>query len=332
MLQAYFLYLSFQNETTLVHMANPVFSKKVIDRFGYDVYQYRDEKGEIGIDILPEKGLIVDIILLGVSLLQGPSSKDDFEHNASYKSSILAPFPNRLKEGKYTFQDKTYQFPINDTTFNNALHGIRTEGGFELVKEEAGSSLNLSMQSEYLGDKAYFPFPYSIRLDISIDSFKCQMGFEIQNIGSTDAPLGIGWHPYFTLGKPIDECGLCIPKCKKIELDDALIPTGKASPFKEYTKCKPLKETHFNNAFVIEKDTDFTSVVLESETHKLRYYQETKPDKFNYLQIYTPEDRQSIAFEPMSCNIDAHNNLKGLHILKPGKKFRARCGVALQKK
>lgn len=313
-------------------MASPVFSKKVIEQYGYNVNQYRDEKGEIGIDILAEKGLIVDIILQGQSLLDGIKSKEDFEKNGSYKSSILAPFPNRLKEGKFTFQEKIYQFPINDTAFNNAIHGIDTSSGFELIKEEAGSSLNLSLEYKYDGSKDYFPFPYLIRYDVRIDSYKCQIGFEIQNTGSTQAPLGIGWHPYFTLGQTIDDCGLCIPKCKKIELDDSMIPTGKSSPFKEYTKCKPLKETNFDTAFVIEKDTDFTSVVLENDIYKLRYYQETKPQKFNYLQIYTPEDRNSIAFEAMSCNIDAHNNQKGLHVLAPGKKFRARCGVALQKK
>ena len=313
-------------------MASPVFSKKVVEQFGYNVNQYRDDKGEIGIDILPEKGLVIDIILQGVSLMNGINSKEDFEENASYKSIVLAPFPNRLKAGKFTFEDKTYQFPINDHTFNNALHGMRIEDGFRLVREEAGSALNLSLEYQYDGAQDYFPFPYSIRLDISIDPYKCQLGFEIQNTGNTVAPLGIGWHPYFTLGQKIDECGLCMPKCKKIEIAEAMIPTGKTNPFKEYTKCKPIKESQFDTAFLIEKDTDFTSVILENDTYKMRYYQETKPDKFNYLQIYTPEDRQSIAFEPMSCNIDAHNNLKGLHVLKPGKKFRARCGVALQKK
>ncbi len=313
-------------------MASPVFSKKVIEQFGYNVHQYRDEKGEIGIDIFPEKGLVVDIILQGVSLLKGLNTKEDYEQNPSYISSILAPFPNRLKEGKFTFQDKTYQFPINDTNFNNALHGIDTDSGFKLVSEEAGSSLNLSLEYQYDGSKDYFPFPYLIRLDVSIDSYKCQLGFEIQNTGSTKAPLGIGWHPYFTLGQSVNECDLCIPKCKKVEMDDAMIPTGKTSPYKEYTKCKPVKDVSFDTAFLIEKDTDFTSVILENNTHKMRYYQETKPNKFNYLQIYTPEDRQSISFEPMSCNINAHNNLKGLHVLAPGKKFRARCGVALQKK
>ena len=185
-------------------MPSPVFSKKVIEQFGYDVNQYRDDTGEIGIDILPEKGLVVGIRLQGVSLLDGICSKEDFEHNTHYKSSILAPFPNRLKYGKFTYRDKTYQFPNNDTNFNHAIHGIHTESGFELIKEEAGSSLNLSMQYSYKGDKDYFPFPYTIKFDISLDSYKCQLGFEIQNTGVADAPLGIGWHPYFTLGQSLD--------------------------------------------------------------------------------------------------------------------------------
>ncbi len=313
-------------------MGAPVFSRKVIEKFGHEVIQYQDESGEIGLEVLPSKGLILDIKLKGVSLLSGPNCKDDFDSNTSYKSSVLAPFPNRLKDGKFNFHEKEYQFPINDTTYNSALHGLPTGDSFKVIDESAGSSLNLSMQYNYAGDKEFFPFAYAVQVDVSIDAHKCQLGFQIQNTGATEAPLGIGWHPYFSLGQPIDECSLCIPKCKKIEVDDKLIPTGKRTAFKEYTKCKPIGEETFDTPFLIEKDADFTSVVLESDTHKLRYYQETKPNKFNYLQIYIPDDRQSISFEPMSCNIDAHNNQNGLHILAPGKKFRARCGVALQEK
>jgi len=313
-------------------MGAPVFSKKVIEKFGHEVIQYQDNSGEIGLEIYPSKGLLVDIRLHGISLLSGPCSEEDFNTNDCFKSEILAPFPNRLKEGKFSFKNKEYQFPINDQTFNHALHGIKTGDGFEIVKETAGSSLDLSMQYNYTGDNEYFPFPYKITLDVSIDAYKCQLGLQIQNTGNTDAPLGIGWHPYFSLGQAIDECQLCIPKCKKIEIDDTFIPTGKNALYKDYTKCRPIGDASFDSTFLVEKDADFTSVILENDTHKLRYYQETKPDKFNYLHIYTPDDRQSIAIEPMSCNVDAHNNQEGLHILAPGKKFRARCGVALQLK
>ena len=313
-------------------MAAPSFKRNVIDLFGEELISYQDSEGQIGLELIPAKGLISDIKLEGLSILNGPKTKEDVESNSAYRSSFLAPFPNRLKAGKFTFQDKEYQFPINDVEFKNALHGIKIDNGFKITNEEARGGLNVSMEYNYDGGLDYFPFPYCISVDISIDSYKCQLGIQIQNTGATEAPLGIGWHPYLTLQQSIDDCQLCIPSCKQISLDESFIPDGKLIPFKDYAKCKTIGDVDFNTAFLFVKDADFTSVSLENDAYKLRYFQETKPEKFNYFQIYTPGDRESICFEPMSCNIDAHNNLGGLQVLKPGKKFRARCGVALQKK
>ena len=80
-------------------MPSPVFSKKVIEQFGYDVNQYRDDTGEIGIDILPEKGLVVGIRLQGVSLLDGICSKEDFEHN-THCLLYTSPSPRDLSTSR----------------------------------------------------------------------------------------------------------------------------------------------------------------------------------------------------------------------------------------
>ncbi len=308
------------------------FTKKVTEQFGHEIYQYHNAEDNISLDILPKRGLILDIKLLGKSILNGPTSEEDFEHNASFKSAFLIPFPNRLKDGKYEFKDQAYQFPINEANRQNALHGLILDSDFELVNEIAAGALSVGLQYTYTGDQEYYPFPFVFTVNISIDKFKCEVSMIMQNTGDHEMPFGMGWHPYFTLQQSIDDCGLCIPNCKSIVLDDKLIPTGNKSAYKDFSKCKPIEDTTFDSAFLFEKDADFTSIILENEEHKLRYYQETRDSKFNYLQIYTPEDRMSIAFEPMTCNIDAFNNKNGLVVLAPRKKYKARCGVALTKK
>ena len=42
-----------------------------------------------------------------------------YENN--YASSILFPFVNRIKDGKYTFNDLKYQLSCNEVNKNNAL-------------------------------------------------------------------------------------------------------------------------------------------------------------------------------------------------------------------
>jgi len=313
-------------------MGSPSFTKKVIEQNGYDLYCYTSDDGEVSIEIFPEKALISDIKLKGQSIICGPKSNEDFSQNTSFKSSYLTPFPNRLKGGKYEFDGNTFQFPINDEPNQNALHGFNIDAPFKLMDESAQGSLRLSFVQEYLGENACFPFPFSFNVIMTIDQFKFELIMQIQNIGDKPMPIGMGWHPYFTLQNKIDNCALCIPNCKKIEVDERKIPTGKRTAYKEFSKSKLIGDAHFDTAYLFEKDADFTSVTLESDLYKLRYYQETRDTKFNYLQIYTPEDRESIALEPMSCNIDAFNNQEGLRILAPRKRFKAKCGVAITKK
>ena len=326
------IFVVFQTLLQCLTMTTPIFSKKVIEIFDQEVIRYQDHNENICLDIIPEKAQIVDIKLQGTSILCGPSNKEELLENSSYKGAFLVPFPNRLKNGKFTFQGKEYQFPVNDKSNQHALHGFKRVGPFKVVTEEAGSSLFLSLQHSYDGHLDYFPFPFLFSVDIRVDKFKLEVAIQILNTGLSEAPFGFGWHPYFTLHRSIDECSFCIPTCKKIELDECMIPSGKTTPFKDFSKSKKIESACFDTPFLLSGDADFTSVVLEDERYKLRYYQETRPSKFNYLQIYTPEDRQSIAFEPMTCNVNALNNQEGLHILAPGKKFRARCGVELKTK
>src|SRR4051794_1695138 len=37
---------------------------------------------------------------------------------------ILFPFPNRIREGRFTWDGKTYELPCNDPTRSNAIHGF----------------------------------------------------------------------------------------------------------------------------------------------------------------------------------------------------------------
>ena len=60
--------------------------------------------------------------LIGLSVnnfyLIEPNTRDGL-----YAGKILAPWPNRIKDGKYTFNKKDYQLPINEVSKNNSLHG-----------------------------------------------------------------------------------------------------------------------------------------------------------------------------------------------------------------
>jgi len=52
--------------------------------------------------------------------------------------------------------------------------------------------------------------------------------------------------------------------------------------------------------------------------------------EYNYLQVFIPPDRMSIAIEPMTCNANAFNNKDGLITLSPGEVLTTVCGIELK--
>jgi aldose 1-epimerase len=86
-----------------------------------------------------------------------------------------------------------------------------------------------------------------------------------------------------------------------------------------------------DNCFAVSEQAERIHVLLSGKRGELHYWQETGPDKFSYLQVFTPPYGRSVALEPMSCNVDAFNNGNGLKTLEPGAIISAQAGVQLKK-
>ncbi len=52
---------------------------------------------------------------------------------------ILAPWPNRIRDGKYTFGDVSYQLPLTEPARHNAIHGLSNWVRWHLIERSAGS-------------------------------------------------------------------------------------------------------------------------------------------------------------------------------------------------
>ena len=50
----------------------------------------------------------------------------------------------------------------------------------------------------------------------------------------------------------------------------------------------------------------------------------------SYLQLFTPEDGNSIAIEPMTGVSDSFNNKIGFKVLRPNEAFKTRCTLKIE--
>ncbi|MDX1666099.1 MAG: aldose 1-epimerase, partial [Saprospiraceae bacterium] len=282
--------------------------------------------------LVPGRGsCLLDVRFKGISVLDAYETAEEVDFNRWAKNMPLFPFPNRLKEGRFSWKGKTYQFPVNDPQTGNALHGFGMDCEMVIDKVTVEANQATAITSfHYRGEKDHYPFPFEVFFSFRMRNphdFEIKSSFV--NRGKSNMPLGFGWHPYFRLSEEVGELSLKLPPLRWIGVDADMIPTGKRYDYDAFLDKKPIGTEALDNCFAIPENTGMrTEVLLEGAGGQLKYWQENGGDKYNFIQLFTPPYRSSLAIEPMSCNIDAFNNGEGLIDLSPGEEASARFGFS----
>ncbi len=305
-----------------------IFTHK-IEPFGdFEKHTLENENGD-ALVVVPQFGAtLLDLRFGGISVLDGYKTPEELVENAWAKSAILLPYPNRLRDGQYTHAGKSYQFEINNKDTQNSIHGFGKNAPMTVkkVKITADEAMILCVWEHDGAHRAYpFRFKVSIKMILRGGAFEMKMAFH--NLDEGLIPVGLGWHPYFIMSENVSDTSLQMPESQLIAIDERMLPTGEKTAYSEFNTLKKIGDSSLDNGFfIIEKDNT-ASVILESARGRLHYWQEIGVSKWNFLQVFTPPHRKSIAIEPMTCNIDAFNNQDGLVWLAPKAKLDGVFGV-----
>jgi len=247
----------------------------------------------------------------------------DFEastYENNYASSILFPFVNRIKDGKYTFNNSKYQLSCNEGDKNNALHGLVYNKTFVCTKKvltlnDASVTLQYKDNGKHLG----FPFKFNIDLTYTLNEKGIILSVKIANKDKKNFPFSIGWHPYF-YSKNLDNSTLNFSSNKKYVFDNQQIISGTTDlniemPFQ-------LKAVTLDDCYQLKTNEIYFS------TPEYRFNIEST-SKENFLQLYTPEIRNVIAIEPMTGAADNFNNEIGLQTLQPNETYNMKWLIAI---
>ena len=294
----------------------------------------KDSGARLG--LLPNRGGMLNQLAMNVrgktiDIIAGVKTSAELEINPEYRGVPLFPFANRLANGRYTFAGHSYQFPINECQNGHAIHGFLHRLPAR-VSSQCPKSSSLALQYSYLGQFEYYPFPFEAQMTYRfVTSSQLVVTFSALNTGKQAMPVGFGWHPYFTLGEPVDDLSLKLFDAEQVGLDDRCIPFAERRRFNDYQDFAELGKTHLDDCFHILASSPKVAVSLWSKQQRIgvEVWQTSHKSGGSYFQICTSKDRQSIAIEPMTSNIDAFNNHQGLTILKPGKEFSCEFGVKM---
>jgi aldose 1-epimerase len=255
------------------------------------------------------------------------------------QGDVLIPFPGRVADGRYVFDGEAFQLERNDKEGPNAIHGFVRTLPWVVAAQEANRALfEVSLTAEHYASKGY-PFSLRTRVSYELNEQGLTCSFEVRNIGERIAPVGVGFHPYFTVGSSvIDDDVVRIPGAASLEFNERLAPTGRIIPVAgtkwDYRTARPIGARRFNHCYVqLERDAEGSATATLRHARSGRTIEVRMDRSFSAVVIYTGDAiagaaRRAVAIEPMTCASDAFNHPEwGLQSLPPGGTFSGRYTV-----
>lgn len=240
--------------------------------------------------------------------------------------AVLVPWPNRIRDGRYTFDGVEHQLPLSEPKLRNASHGLLRWQRWQVLQH---STASVTLGTDVVPQTGW-EFELQVQLSYTVGAGSgLQVALTATNVGGTALPFGAGFHPYLDLDSAApDDAELEIPAATMLVTDERQIPTGTVpvtgSPY-DLRRRRPLGSLRLDHAF-----TELTSehAVLASADWQSELWW---GPEFEYLQVFTPPierfHRTAIAIEPMTCPANAFNSGAGLRRLEPGQVWTGAWGI-----
>lgn len=249
------------------------------------------------------------------------------------QGDVLIPFPGRVRDGRYAFEGQSLQLECNDKEGPNAIHGFVRSLPWRVQEAHTNKvTFEIRLDAETYAARGY-PFSLAIWVTYDLGASGLTCTFTVKNVGQQAAPVGVGFHPYFTVGTSlIDEAEVRIPGAAYLEFNERLVPTGTilsaAGTSWDYRRFREIGLQRFNHCYVqLERDARGMATASLRDAASGRVIDITMDHSFSAVVVYTGDaiadaPRAALAIEPMTCASDAFNHPDwGLKRLVPGETF-----------
>jgi aldose 1-epimerase len=247
---------------------------------------------------------------------------------------ILAPWPNRIRDGQYTFEGQHLQLALTEPARHNAIHGLANWSRWRAVEESPGA---VTLEFDLPAQQGY-PWSLALRTRWTVGSGGLRCDQEVTNTSDSDAPWGYSVHPYLQLsGVAVDDTLLKVPGRTRILADSRLLPIGAvkvAGTEYDYTEPRRVGDAVLDTTFGdIDTDADGRSSVTIAAPDGSAQVEVWGDENFKWWQVFSGDTlhgerhRRSFAIEPMTCPPDAFRSGRDLIVLQPGQTWSASWGI-----
>ena len=281
------------------------------------------------------EGYRAEIASIGATLrtltIDGRDLVVPFEADAvrpGYRGATLAPWPNRIVDGRYRFDGEEHQLPLTEPERSHALHGLLAWAEFEdrLVLDD-----RVVLAAQIVPQTGY-PFRVEVEVEYRLDADGLHQTVTAHNVGADAAPWGTGPHPYLVAGagaQRVDDWTLTLPASEVLTVTpDRLSPVAvepvTEHPEWDFRTSRPIADVFIDHAFTELDRTDGVAEVrlTGADGHGVGMAWD---ERCPWVQVHTADTpanpathRIGLAVEPMTCPPDAFNSGVDLVTLASG--------------
>jgi aldose 1-epimerase len=283
-----------------------------------------------------------------LNLADGYRDEAELQTAKSARFAIMAPFANRIADGRYRFDGVEYDLQPGVTVDRGVRHGFLRTETYELIDQGAsdeGAFIVLRSQHVRPGAHDGYPFAIDVTVRYSLTPHGIELATTLENVGNQAAPAFFGWHPYFKPGADaVDGWELHIPADTLIKADAGSIPLPDTAAWVPMDNADPALDFRSMRAIgAIELDNTFADLQYGSDGRA----RTTLRDPASGLQVSVwqthgvmlvfsgdtvpREPRTSVAMEPMECMANAFNrdDCAPLVRLEAGASRSYTCGIEI---
>lgn len=265
------------------------------------------------------------------------------EVRPSYRGVTLAPWPNRVVDGRYVFAGVERRLALTEPERGHAIHGLA--GWLDYIPSDQGSS-HVTLTTTIQPQTSY-PWRVDVETTFSIQSSGLTQTVRATNASQEPAPWGTGPHPYLVAGAgQVDDWSLTLPAEQVLTVTPdrlnpvAIRPVEADSERFDFRVGRPIGAVEIDHAYTaLRRDENGRAkvrLIAAGGSGVEMVWDGACP----WVQIHTadkevgnPDHRRGLAVEPMTCapdafNADSYGYDAGLITLQPGQSTEASWRIA----
>jgi aldose 1-epimerase len=234
---------------------------------------------------------------------------------------VLVPWPNRVRDGRWTLDGEPQQLDLTEVARGGALHGLLRFTDYA-IREQTPDAVTLGA---LIAPQHGWPFLLDTWVRYALEPDGITVTHGVRNLSGRTAPWAVGTHPFLRVGDvPVEQLTLTAPAATYFVVDDRLNPTAEEPVTAKVDLRSPrtvgeldLDTAYGTIAHAATADGRGDSAWLEApDGARTTLWQDLD---WGYLQVFTTDEfprdgvlGRAVAVEPMTAPPDALNSGQSL--------------------